>query len=89
MVIKEFVKQRKTRRACMTIKDIGRGAASGTLVDYGAPREQRSFLDVTVCSNRLGTDGSQKFSYLEEAGLAVDGHLPALRADGQFQSNRR
>ena len=26
----------------MTIKDVGRGAASGTLVDYGAPREQRS-----------------------------------------------
>ena len=50
----------------MTIKDVGRGAASGTLVDYGAPREQRSFLDVTVCSTRPGSDGSPEFSYRED-----------------------
>jgi hypothetical protein len=50
----------------LTIEDIARGAANGILSDYSAAREQRSFIDFTICSTRRGADGKAKYAYLEE-----------------------
>jgi hypothetical protein len=50
----------------LTIEDVARGAASGILSDFSAARDQRSFIDVVVCSNRPREDGRAKYSYLEE-----------------------
>jgi hypothetical protein len=49
-----------------SIKDAARGAASGVLVDFGAARDARSFIDFVVCSNRTDDQGHAKYSYLEE-----------------------
>jgi hypothetical protein len=49
----------------LTIEDIAKGAASGILVDYTAPRDARSFIDTVICSSRLDENGDPKFSYRE------------------------
>ena len=50
----------------LTIEDVARGAANGILSDFGAAREQRSFIDFTICSTRRDEDGNARYAYLEE-----------------------
>jgi hypothetical protein len=49
----------------LTIEDVARGASSGILSDFSAARDQRSFIDIVVCSTRRGDDGKAKYAYLE------------------------
>ncbi|CAG0936622.1 hypothetical protein TFLX_05503 [Thermoflexales bacterium] len=48
-----------------SIRDMARGAANGILSDFTATREQRSFIDFTICSTRADETGHAKYSYLE------------------------
>ena len=49
----------------LTIKDVGRGASGGLLVDFGATRNNRSFYDLVVCSGRQGFFYSETNGYPE------------------------